>query len=113
MTLQQGTKQVVERSASYPVLTFLDVDRAATAPVAARYRIDDVTHGRIQEILDWTSISTPAAEETLTITATQNRILDGANDVETRVITAESEGADGEKTRQTYTYEVKNTPSTD
>ena len=109
--LQVGTDAVNERSSSQITATFLNASKVATAPTSARYRIDDLTN-REREILDWTTIATPTATETVTITAEQNRIVSEQNVRELRQITVEATSG-GQPFREAYQYEIVNLIGTD
>jgi len=114
MGLQQGTRFIKERNASRITATFLNTSRQIAVPASARYRIDDITGGKLcsRQVLDWTAIIAPAATETVTITAEQNRILSGSNRKERRQVTVEATGSDGEPFRQDYVYEIENLAGT-
>jgi len=105
--LQIGTDSINERSNSQVTATFLNASKVATAPTSARYRIDDITDGRKTEILDWTTITTPTATETISVTAAQNRILSNSNMRELRQVQAEGTTS-GEPFRNIYQYEIVN-----
>lgn len=105
--LQVGTDAINERSQSQITATFLNASKVEAAPTSARYRIDDITDGRKQQVLDWTTIATPSATETITITAVQNRILNGGRKRELRQVQVEATSS-GEPFRETHQYEIIN-----
>jgi len=59
--------------------------QAASTPTTIHYRLDCLSTRR--EILDWTSVATPAASNTITITSAQNQILDDSFPIETKQVT--------------------------
>ena len=63
--------------------------KAVSIPTTIHYRVDCLTTKR--QITDWTSVSSPAASNTITITATENQILSDAHPVETKQITIKTD----------------------
>ena len=59
--------------------------QAASTPTTIHYRVDCLTTKR--QITDWTSVSSPAASNTIVITSAENQILDDSNAREKKQIT--------------------------
>ena len=59
--------------------------KAGAIPTTIHYRVDCLTTKR--QITDWTAVSTPAASNSIVITATENQILEDGNNRETKQIT--------------------------
>lgn len=97
-TVNEGTSCVVE-------VAFTDEDGAAVVPTAATYRIDCASTGTA--ILASTAISSLAAEVSVLVTGTQNRIV-GANGFERRVLTVEYSYGVGKAGKEEYEFLVKN-----
>jgi hypothetical protein len=97
-------QDVNERSAAFVTFTHLDRDRALSVPTAVRYRIDCLTHER--EILAWTSIASPAAENTVTVTSEQNRIIESGNERERRQLIVETTSSGGALRYDLYAWDV-------
>jgi len=51
--------------------------KAASTPTTIHYKIDDLQSR--QTITDWTAVSTPAGNNDIVITSTENEIIDGAH----------------------------------
>lgn len=58
--------------------------KSGAIPTTIHYRVDCITTG--QQITDWTSVSTPAASNSIVITSTENKILGPCNIQETKQI---------------------------
>ena len=83
----QIPKTIVHEETSFTVTAYFR-DRgtkAAATPTTIHYRLDCLSTRR--EIKDWTSVSTPAGSNTITISASDNQILDDSNTTETKQIT--------------------------
>ena len=65
--------EIIVGSACYVNASFFDETGAAMVPEALSYRIDDLASGT--QILDWTSIGTPAATVQVLITGAQNNLV--------------------------------------
>ena len=78
---------VNENSTSYVTAVFKEKDGNVQAPDSARYRIDCVTTGT--KIKDWTPINNPGSTEEITISKSENAIIDQSNPTEQRVVTVE------------------------
>jgi len=57
----------------------------ASIPTTIHYRVDCLSTKR--QVTDWTLVSTPAANNTITITSSENQILDDSNSLEVKQIT--------------------------
>jgi len=57
---------------------------AVSIPTTIHYRVDCLSTKR--EITDWTSVSSPAASNTIVITADENQILDNSFNIETKLL---------------------------
>lgn len=77
-----------EKTACAITASLRDVDNAAVTPTTMRYRIDCLTTQ--QTVLDWTSVGSPAAENTLTVTSEQNAIIDANKRRETKQMIVET-----------------------
>lgn len=65
---------------------FRDRDtQSASTPTTIQYRVDCLTTRR--EIVDWTSVSSPAGSNDIVMSATYNQILDDANNIEKKQLT--------------------------
>lgn len=83
-------------------------DRAtslASVPAAAKYRLDCLSTG--QTIKDWTSL-TPAASINISISATDNAILDTSNDSERKQLSVASEPGAAAQFRDVVIWDVVN-----
>lgn len=83
-------------------LTHLDEDKVNAAPASLNYRIDDLTNHR--EVLDWTSVSTPGATNTITITKAQNAFNDRSQDREMRQVTVNAVDSAGNEGYDIFIY---------
>lgn len=78
------TRQVGEGS-TFPVrIRTYDADSVPTTPLAVKYRIDCESTG--ETIRDWTTLAA-SSDQTVTITATDNRIVEDRNRKEKRSLT--------------------------
>jgi len=84
---------------------FRNSSNAATAPTTSRYRIDCLTTGK--EITDWTSL-TPAVSNSISITATENKIQDHHRTTETKQIIVESDTGLDAQTRAVSIWKTEN-----
>lgn len=84
------------------ILTHLDEDKVNAAPVSLNYRIDDLTNGR--EVLGWTSVSTPGATNTITITKAQNAFNNRSKDREMRQVTVNAVDSAGNEGYDIFIY---------
>lgn len=106
MSLVQVLDSVNEDSSKLIAITLLDSSEIPAAPSTLHYRIDCGTTG--QQILDWTSISTPAATNTVTITATQNAIRYFSNAKELRKVSFVAVYSSGDQLQAECQYDVYN-----
>lgn len=112
MRITQTTRlvnhRVPEKSAFNVIASFWDdsTDTWATnVPTTVRYRIDDPYLDR--EVLGWTTV-TPAAEVTVSITSSQNAILNNANKEERRQITFQANNGLTTQYSDTSQYFIQN-----
>jgi hypothetical protein len=77
----------------------------AQVPTTLHYRLDDLTSNR--QILDWTSITADDVSS-IAITATQNAILDGCRDYETKQLTVQANRGLSTQSQNVFSYDVRN-----
>ena len=99
-------QRVNEKSTAYLTVTFRDKAGAAQAPAAANYRIDDLTSG--QQVREETEIASPTSTVELTLTVTDNTLLNPLAATEQRRVTVVGEYGAGDAVRSEYIYEVVN-----
>lgn len=92
-----------EASALDVTTKFRDENNALTIPMTVRVKLTCETTG--QTILDWTAI-TAATTVTVSITPTQNRILNRTNAVERKTLSIEADSGLSTAIADAYTYEV-------
>jgi hypothetical protein len=80
--------------------------KASSVPTTIHYRIDCLTTKR--EITDWTSVSSPAASNSIIITSTENKILDDSNNNERKQITIKLDSGLTTQVMKTKTWTVDN-----
>jgi hypothetical protein len=85
-------------------ITSLDFDEVLEAPSSLRYRIDNLTDRTV--ITQWTAISSPDTETTLTISAATNAMSQQNTDRQLNQVTFEATYADGTKCKDTLLYEL-------
>lgn len=85
---------VNERSTAYLDVEFTDRDGQLAAPQAVTYRIDDVITG--DEVRGNTDIDEPAAQITITLSASETRIISGRSEERRRVTVRAVYGEDDE-----------------
>ena len=91
---------------SLPLTTsFADVDWVAGTPTSVSYRLDCATTG--QTITDWSSL-TPGVTVSLTISSTENAILDDSNKRERKVLAIKAIDSGGNQHTETFKYWVRN-----
>lgn len=95
-----------ERSAFTATAYFRDSSDAADTSTTVDYRIDDLTTNTV--IAGWTS-ATPGTSVAITITPTQNRMINNGNKWERRQITVSSDRGLSTETRDIVQYKVINT----
>ncbi len=80
--------------------------KASSTPTTIHYRVDCLSTKR--QITDWKSVSSPAASNTIVITALENNILDDSHEWEKKQITIKLD--DGLTTQQIKpaTWKVRN-----
>lgn len=94
-----------EKSSFTATVYFRDSSDAADTPTTVDYRIDCITTGTA--IAGWTSL-TPGTSNAISVTPTNNRIIDSRNKVERRIITVSSDRGLSTETRDTVEYKVEN-----
>ena len=100
-------KSVNERSTAVLVITFSDENKALVTPTSAKYQIKDDNLGTI--LKPWTVLTVTSSSYTLVIDQDNNRILDGGNDSEVKIVTVVSEYSTPVKQcTSEFKYEVKN-----
>ena len=83
-------------------VTFLDKDRVNIVPTTVTYRIDDLTNDR--EVLAETTVTTPALENTITITPAQNALNGRSQPRELRQVTVKAVDSAGAVSKQQFYY---------
>ena len=99
-------KEIPEGSESFVYARPVDASGAAITPISMRYRIDCLTTCTV--ILDWTAVSSPTSSNTITVTATQNRIICQDNRRERRQMVVETTSGSGGVRNDPVDWEVKN-----
>ena len=94
-----------ERSSFTATAYFRDSSDAADTPTTVDYRIDCLTTGT--SIAGWTSL-TPGTSNAISVTPTNNRIIDNGNKWERRQIVVSSDRGLTTETRDTVQYKVRN-----
>jgi hypothetical protein len=86
---------VNEKSEAFITAVHTDKAGAPVTPVSLRYRIDDVRSGNM--IKDWTTIpiGSPGTEHEITVTDTENAIINTLLSVEQKIVTFETTSASG------------------
>ncbi len=97
---------VNEKSTSVVTLTFRDESGALVTPSGGTYRIDDAALGT--EIKADTPFTPVDSSHDITITSTENRILDATRNVEERIVTVSFTYGAGKNGNSEYRYSVKN-----
>jgi hypothetical protein len=102
-------REVNERSSCTFLARFRNTTGALSAPGTARYRVWNVTSGRV--LLDWTAIATPAATETIIVPASLNVTQTGQR-LEIIELAVQSDyDDDDEQQTQAIRYRLRNLPS--
>jgi hypothetical protein len=97
---------VNEKSTSIVALTFRDEGGALVTPSGGTYRIDDAASGT--EIKAETAFTPGGSSHDITISDTENRILDATRNVEERIVTVSFTYGAGKNGNGEYRYGVKN-----
>jgi len=97
-----------EQSRQKFAIAFIDENRRPFVPGSVRYRLDDITDGRNQQILDWTSVLTPDSSIEILIPSSANLILNDSNTYETRLLTVESDYGTDNQLSNDESYRVLN-----
>ena len=95
----------VKEGSSFTATAYFRSAGAASAPTAAKYRVDCLTTGKT--LTDWTTL-TPAVSNSITLTATHNAIQDQSNMFEKKQLTVASDPDTSTQTRDTMVYKVEN-----
>ena len=82
----------------------LDFDEEQEAPSSMRYRIDNVTDRLV--IRDWTAVSSPAEQTSITVSAALNAMSTQTRDRQLNQVTIEATYVDGTKCKDTVCYEL-------
>ena len=99
---------VVHEETTFPVTAYFR-DRASKSgatPTTIHYRVDCLTTKR--EITDWTLVSTPAQSNSITITTTENQILDDGHNREKKQITIKLDSGLSTQVIKSKTWIVEN-----
>ena len=99
------TETVNEGSTAYVTATFRDKAGTVALPSAVTYRIDCITNNT--QVRDTTS-ATPATAVEITLTATDNAIIDPRRNRELRRVTVTGTYGDSDAVREQYDYWVRN-----
>lgn len=97
--------QINERSRLPITIRFLDGNFVLCPPQIAKYRIDCQTTGQV--ILDWTTVPY-GATVIVTVTPSQNAIIDDHNRFETKVMAVEANCELESQYVDSFTWKVKN-----
>ena len=95
---------VTEKSTAYLTVSFYDKAGALNVPNTITYRIDDVASG-LQVRAD-TSIGTVASSVEITLTATDNAILNANNRSERRRVTVTASYGVADQVADEFYYEI-------
>lgn len=98
--------KVNEKSTMILAVSFYDENDAAVSPNSAWYKIDDKDSER--SITPQTSIGSLSTTTNVTITSTENRILNQENPSETRIVTIQYEYGSSKTGTAEYQYKVIN-----
>ncbi len=99
-------REINERSARTFTAKFLDNGGALVAPGTARWKLWNLTANK--EVIPWTVIGTPAASESITIEASDNKILTGRRKETMELIVQSDYGDEVLQQTQTIRYAIKN-----
>jgi hypothetical protein len=97
-TINEGSECTIE---TIP----LDANRVRMVPTSMRYRIDCLTTR--QQVLDWTSIATPAESNLIVVSAALNAIRSDRNVRERKQMTVETTSGTS-KRNDTFSWDVLN-----
>lgn len=97
---------VNEKTTSIVTLSFTDEAGNAVTPTSGTYRIDDIASGT--QIKGDTSFTPGSSRHELTISDTENAILDADNERELRCVTVSVTYGAGKKCTAEYRYYVLN-----
>lgn len=96
---------VNEESSSYATFEFFDTAGDPEVPQSITYRIDDVASGA--QIKDDTTV-TPASSITITVTSSENAIINSGRKLELKRITLIASYGATEQAVEILTWQVKN-----
>ena len=80
--------------------------KASSTPTTIHYRVDCLSTKR--QITDWTSVSSPAASNEITVTASENQILDDSHEYETKQLTVKLDSGLTTQQIKPTTWKVRN-----
>ena len=101
--------QTIINEQSTLVATAYFRDRAAQSasiPTTIDYRLECLSTKR--EITDWTTVSSPAASNTISLSLDQNKILDDGNVWETKQLIVKTDSGLSTQVVKAITYKVRN-----
>lgn len=101
-----STTIINEKTTSIVTLTFTNENDDAVTPDSGSYRIDDVDSGTA--IKAATAFTPTSSTHEITISSTENSILNTDNDYEQRVLTVTTTYSGGKVCTAEYFYMVKN-----
>ena len=96
---------VNEGTTSYVTASFYDNNDVLAVPTTIQYRIDCLTNN--QQVKDWTSVTADSAV-TITISSTENALINQRQSTETRVVTIKATYGSGDEVTEEYQYGVTN-----
>lgn len=97
---------VLERTTAVLTVAYFDENGAATTPTSAYYMVEDVKSGTL--ITSETQLPAPSTTSDITLTDTENRIIDADNAYELRAVKVRFLYAAGKVGRAEYKYYIKN-----
>ena len=103
MTTPQSEQNINEASECFVNVSFFDQNGNPYTPTALQYRIDCLDDNT--QVLGWTTITPTGTSQTVTITATQNAMVDIKRKSERRQVSfhVTPPGSTGRYDRTTYT----------
>jgi hypothetical protein len=105
IVLSTPQRKINERSSMIIVARFRDrATSADVTPTTIDYRLDD---GETGEITGWT-VLTPGTTASVTLSSTQNQILNCTRTVEPKFITFAADRGLSTEHRETFRFEVRN-----
>jgi hypothetical protein len=80
--------------------------KEALIPTTIHYRVDCLSNKR--QVTGWTSVAAPAESNVITITATENQILDDSFNIETKQLTVKLDSGLSTQQIKPITWKVRN-----